>query len=105
MGTKDGSIQPFGYMTMTPNTTFVESYWKWAYSLIAAANEVLRYSEINNNWDALTDKALYQAEARFFRAYAYRLLVYTYGDVPYVENIQEDFRIEPAHPRKKCCRT
>ena len=27
MGTKDGSIQPFGYMTMTPNTTFVESYW------------------------------------------------------------------------------
>ena len=94
MGTKDGSIQPFGYMTMTPNTTFVESYWKWAYSLIAAANEVLRYSEINNNWDAPTDKALYQAEARFFRAYAYRLLVYTYGDVPYVENIQEDFRID-----------
>lgn len=94
MGTKDGSIQPFGYMTLTSNTTFVESYWKWAYSLIAAANEVLRYSEINNNWDAPTDKALYQAEARFFRAYAYRLLVYTYGDVPYVENIQEDFRID-----------
>lgn len=94
MGTKDGSIQPFGYMTMTSNTTFVESYWKWAYSLIAAANEVLRYSEINTNWDTPDDKSLYQAEARFFRAYAYRLLVYLYGDVPYVEDIQEDFRID-----------
>ena len=94
MGHKDSSIQPFGYMTMTPNTLFVESYWKWGYSLIAAANEVLRYSEINTNWDSPDDKLLYQAEARFFRAYAYRLLVYLYGDVPYVEDIQEDFRID-----------
>ncbi len=94
MGTKDGSIQPFGYLTLTPNTTFVGSYWKWAYSLIAASNELLDYSEKNNNWDSPTDKSLYQAEAKFFRAYAYRLLVYLYGDVPYVDKIQDKIRVD-----------
>lgn len=94
MGTKDGSIQPFGYLTMTSNTGFVESFWKWAYSLIGAANEILEYSEINKNWDTPNDKNLFQAEARFFRAYAYRTLVYLYGDVPYVETVEDKFRID-----------
>lgn len=94
MGTKDGSIQPFGYLTMTSNTGFVESFWKWAYSLIGAANEILEYSEINKNWDTPNDKILFQAEARFFRAYAYRTLVYLYGDVPYVETVEDKFRID-----------
>ncbi len=74
MGTKDGSIQPFGFLTLTPNTGIVGSYWNWAYSLIAGANEMLKYSEINTNWDNSTDKALYQAESRFFRA----------GRIPYI---------------------
>ncbi len=94
MGTKDGSIQPFGYLTLTPNTGIVGSYWNWAYSLIAGANEMLKYSELNTNWDKSTDKALYQAESRFFRAYAYRTLVYLYGDVPYVDKIQDQFRTD-----------
>ena len=34
------------------------------------------------------------AESRFFRAYAYRTLVYLYGDVPYVDKIQDQFRID-----------
>ena len=44
MGTKDGSIQPFGFLTLTPNTGIVGSYWNWAYSLIAGANEMLKYT-------------------------------------------------------------
>lgn len=94
MGTKDGSIQPFGYLTLTSNTGIVGSYWNWSYSLIAAANEMLIYSEKNDNWDKPTDKEFYQAESRFFRAYAYRTLVYLYGDVPYVDKIYEDFRLD-----------
>lgn len=94
MGHKDGSLQPFGYLTLTPNTGFVKSFWNWAYSLIAGANEMLKYSEINTNWSKPTDKSLYQAECRFFRAYAYRTLVYLYGDVPYVDKIEDKFRID-----------
>lgn len=92
MGTvRDGSLVPFAELTLNPSTLFVGSYWNWSYNLIASANELLIYSEKNNNWDYPTDKQLYQAEARFFRAYAYRTLVYLYGDVPWVETIQTPF--------------
>ncbi len=89
----DGSLIPFANLTVTPDNRFVLSYWNWAYSLIASANEVLIFSEKNTNWDLPTDKIRFQAEARFFRAYAYRTLVYLYGDVPYVETILYDFQL------------
>ncbi|MFV0536857.1 MAG: RagB/SusD family nutrient uptake outer membrane protein [Dysgonomonas sp.] len=89
----DGSLMPFANLTVTPDNRFVLSYWNWAYSLIASANEVLIFSEKNNNWDSPTDKVRFQAEARFLCAYAYRTFVYLYGDVPYVETIWYDFQL------------
>lgn len=93
-GHGDGSLVPFENLSYTSSTTFVTSYWNWGYGLIASANEILEYSEGDVNWDEPTDKAYYQAVARFFRAYAYRYLVYLYGDVPYVDKIEKDFRID-----------
>lgn len=50
MGTvRDGSLVPFAEMTLNPSTLFVGSYWNWAYNLIASANELLIYSEKNDN--------------------------------------------------------
>lgn len=93
-GAKDGSLMPFENLSYTPLTTFVTSYWNYSYGMIASANEILTYSEKDVNWDNPEDKIKYQAEARFFRAYAYRYLVYLYGDVPYVDKIEENFRID-----------
>lgn len=89
----DASLTAFANLTLTAEEQFVASYWNWAYSLVASANEILMFSEINDNWDRPSDKDRFQAEARFFRAYAYRTLVYLYGDVPYVETIQYDFQL------------
>jgi len=89
----DASLLPFANLTLTSSERFVNSYWNWAYSLISSANLMLVYSEKNTNWDSPTDKERFQAEARFFRAYAYRTLVYLYGDVPYVETILYDFKL------------
>ena len=89
----DASLTAFANLTLTAEERFVRSYWDWSYSLIASANEILLFSEINENWDRPTDKVHFQAEAKFFRAYAYRTLVYLYGDVPYVETIQYDFQL------------
>ncbi|MDD3194285.1 MAG: RagB/SusD family nutrient uptake outer membrane protein [Paludibacter sp.] len=89
----DGSLTAFANLTLTPEERFVGSYWNWAYSLISSANEILLFSEKNTNWDSPTDKMHYQAEARFFRAYAYRTLIYLFGDVPYVETILYDFKL------------
>ncbi|WP_131537003.1 RagB/SusD family nutrient uptake outer membrane protein [Pedobacter nototheniae] len=89
----DASLLPFANLTLTSSEKFVNSYWNWAYSLISSANLMLVYSEKNTNWDSPADKERFQAEARFFRAYAYRTLVYLYGDVPYVETILYDFKL------------
>lgn len=89
----DASLMAFANLTLLPTERFVGTYWNWAYSLIASANLMLVYSEKNTNWDSPTDKVRFQAEARFFRAYAYRTLVYLYGDVPYVETILYDFKL------------
>ncbi|RWU04319.1 RagB/SusD family nutrient uptake outer membrane protein [Pedobacter chitinilyticus] len=89
----DGSLTAHATLTITPTERFALSYWNWAYSLISSANLMLVYSEKNTNWDSPTDKLRFQAEARFFRAYAYRTLTYLYGDVPYVETILYDFKL------------
>lgn len=89
----DASLLPFANLSLTSSERFVGSYWNWAYSLISSANLMLIYSEKNTNWDSPADKERFQAEARFFRAYAYRTLIYLYGDVPYVETILYDFKL------------
>lgn len=94
-GAQDGSLMPFENLTYSSSTTFITSYWNYAYGMIASANELLTYSEKESvEWKAAGDKVKYQAEARFFRAYAYRYLVYLYGDVPYVDKIEEKFRLD-----------
>lgn len=98
---QDGSLTPFENLSYTPSTTFVTSYWNWGYGLVASANELLEYSEKDVKWDKVTDKAYYQAVARFFRAYAYRYMVYLYGDVPYVDKIEKDFRVDFTRTPKK----
>ncbi len=90
----NSSLTAFADLNLTPSERFVRSYWEWAYSLIASANLIMVYSEENTNWDYPTDKEYFQAEARFFRAYAYRTLIYLYGDVPYVETILYDFKLD-----------
>jgi len=89
----DASLLPFANLTLNSSERFVGTYWNWAYSIISSANLMLMYSEKNTNWDSPSDKERFQAEARFFRAYAYRTLVYLYGDVPYVETILYDFKL------------
>jgi len=90
----NASLTAFADLKLTSEERFVRSYWEWAYSLIASSNLIMVYSEKNTNWDSPTDKERFQAEARFFRAYAYRTLIYLYGDVPYVETILYDFRLD-----------
>lgn len=94
-GHNDGTLQVFDNLSYTPQTSFIKSWWEFGYGLASNANLILEYSEHPDvAWDKPTDKIGFQAEARFFRAYAYRYLVYLYGDVPYVDKVERDFRID-----------
>lgn len=91
----DAILKVFDNLSYSPQTKFIDTFWEFAYGLVANANLILEYSEHNDvAWDKPTDKAGFQAEARFFRAYAYRYLVYLYGDVPYVDKVEREFRID-----------
>ena len=91
----DALLRTFDNLSYTPLTHYIKTWWNFCYGLTANANLILEYSEHSNvAWDKPTDKIKFQAEARFFRAYAYRYLVYLYGDVPYVDKVERDFRID-----------
>ena len=70
------------YAKINSTNTIVSVYWKILYKMIANANTIvanITVSELNQE-----DKLRIEGNARFFRAFAYRFLVYLYGDVPLV---------------------
>jgi hypothetical protein len=69
------------------NTVFYENYNVW-YSVIARANLALYASELPQiSWSSDAEKAYAVAQARFFRAFAYRNLGELFGGVPIVTEI------------------
>lgn len=70
------------------NPTFTY-FWTTSYEIIQRANVLI--SAINASdatiWANDAQRNLYLAEAKFFRAFAYRILVSLYGDVPLVTEV------------------
>jgi starch-binding outer membrane protein, SusD/RagB family len=63
-----------------PVNAFTNKHWDAWYKMVAEANTIigrLPQSKLSDN-----DKKLFEARARFFRAFAYRSLAYLYGGVP-----------------------
>ena len=68
---------------ITPSSDISSKHWKNWYKVIASANMTISKidgSELND-----AEKVEYEAKAKFFRAFAYRTLVYLYGGVPYLD--------------------
>ncbi len=78
------------YVTyLTPANANMSNIWTWNYQLIQRANVLIESIKTSNPdiWTSETKKNEYLAEAMFFRAYAYRILVTFYGDVPLVKDV------------------
>lgn len=65
---------------MVPTNSVVEYQWNAWYKIIANANTIL--SRIESSELTEEEKTEVGAETKFFRAFAYRYLVYLYGGVP-----------------------
>ena len=87
------------YSTINPdNGTFYEIFSTWYY-VIARANLALYAAELPNvSWGSDAEKAHALAQARFFRAFAYRNLGELFGGVPIVTDISTSprFDFEPV---------
>lgn len=78
------------YQTLyTPTNNNLALLWNWAYTqMIVRANTILSYGEgANIGWESEARKNRILAEARFFRAYTYNLLVHSFGGVPIVDQV------------------
>ncbi len=71
-----------------PDAQLFDNIFRWCYRMVNTANMVIARAENTGiNWgaseaEATAHKNEIVAEARFVRAWAYRHLTYTYGDVP-----------------------
>lgn len=65
-----------------PNSGIISNHWTRLYKIIAEANTII--SRLPNSQLSDAKKPLFEAKARFFRAFAYRSLAYLYGGVPLV---------------------
>lgn len=88
IGTRGGNqlywIWPNDYAQYTP-TIHDPFLWNTCYKIISCANVVIgRIDDKNIIFKSETSRMQLKAEAMFFRAYGYRLLVHIYGGVPLV---------------------
>lgn len=67
---------------INPNSSIISNHWTALYKVVAEANTII--SRIPASQLSATDKSLFEARGRFFRAFAYRSLAYIWGGVPLV---------------------
>lgn len=91
------------YEDATPVARYVVDTWNTGFQIIQWANvliEKVGLADPSVFKDGQAGKDLYIAEARFFRGFAYRYLVSSYGDIPLldtpVSSAKADFTRDPA---------
>lgn len=95
ISTRDNTLPLFETYTFNASTGLISNRWRWAYGFIANANMMYDNADKESvKWDESSDKDFFKANAAFFRAYAYRYLVYLYGDVPLILHIEEKYRTD-----------
>lgn len=78
------------YVTsVTPEYSVILNWWRYLYAEIQMANTVLEgvKNMDDSKWDDEAQKLAFEAEARFFRAWAHRIAVTLWGDVPLVTEV------------------
>lgn len=73
----------------TPSNPYISGFWNLNFQLIQRANVLLKGVNAADTtiWTNQNQKKAYMAEALFFRAFAYRMLVSLYGDVPLITDV------------------
>lgn len=87
IGTYWNKVSFFGdYTIINSNTAYPRKLWTLLFGIIKDSNTIITRSDSELAvWKSEDDKAEILAQARFYRAFAYRYLVYMFGGVPILE--------------------
>ncbi|MCM4169077.1 SusD-like protein P25 [Arenibacter antarcticus] len=82
--------------SVTPQSPEIRDWWNSAYRNIQSANVLIRaINEVDGDlWKNDAQKNSLLAEAMFFRAWAYRLAVILWGDVPLITEVIEEAKVD-----------
>ncbi|MBQ6578295.1 MAG: RagB/SusD family nutrient uptake outer membrane protein [Bacteroidales bacterium] len=81
------------YATWTANDSKFSTLWDDLYQLVSFGNLALQGSE-NVSWTDEKEKIYEEAQAHFFRGYAYLRLAECFGGVPIVDTFTETLRLD-----------
>lgn len=87
MAWDDATIKNFHWHTWAPNDVFISAMYSRIFYVVTLANEFVRVSESakgSASASFLPQLELYQAEARFLRAFSYWHAIDMFGNVPFV---------------------
>lgn len=84
---------------INPNSSIMSNHWRALYKIVAEANTVL--ARIPASEMSASDKTLFEARGRFFRAFAYRCLAYIWGGVPLELNEVTNPKIDYVRATRK----
>lgn len=84
---------------ISPNSSIMSGHWTALYKIVAEANTVI--ARIPSSEMSASDKLLFEARGRFFRAFAYRCLAYIWGGVPLELNEVTDPKIDYVRATRK----
>jgi len=89
-----GQFEPISSLLIPENEDLIyESLWRPAYRIIFDANVIINRAPSDENELSEQEATAFQAEARFFRGYMYKLLADIYGGVPVIlEEVREPKR-------------
>ncbi len=83
------------YSAISPERSEFRDIFNFWYQVIATANTALYATELEHiKWSSTEDKSYAIAQAKFFRAYAYRNLGELFGGVPLVDKIENTPRYD-----------
>jgi hypothetical protein len=82
-----------------PSNVDLLQTWQWLYEIVNASNTIIFYSEKTVDWTGGSDtpennKLRIVAEARAIRAWAYRRLAYSWGDVPLTLQLEQSIKTD-----------
>lgn len=82
-GRSNGDARPyFNYSQLNAADGASLKVWRYLYKLVSNANILIKSAANEITGMTQAERNVYSAEARFYRAYAYNMLVTLYGDVP-----------------------
>jgi starch-binding outer membrane protein, SusD/RagB family len=85
------------YLTsLTPEYNMLRNWWLTAYREVQMANILIKaINDLDEGlWQSEAQKNSLQAEARFFRAWVYRIIVTLWGDAPLMTEVIEEAKVD-----------